>query len=241
MPDTSRRSVLAGAAGLAASPMLRLPAAACGASPLAFQPSALLLEHRRRAAQVIAIEAVDALEPLFKLDAAGLLPTGMTSDEVGALVDQYTSPRDAAVEAHMRGLAPLAREIWATPAATWADIVARAELAKFWNRGDGYADHHGYDDSLCDMRLIDTVRAVNKLQPELHAFLPAFDPPAALVEWRRLHVEEHELYALRDLTREEKDRFFSERVHLEFRRLLAGQTESCAFIHIVVRHRARRT
>jgi hypothetical protein len=109
--------------------------------------------------------------------------------------------------------APLlvAREIWATPATTWGDIVARAEVAKFWNRGDGNADHHGYDHSLCAMRLIDTVRLVDKLQPELRSFLPPFDAPPALVKWRRLHVEENELYALRDLTREEKDRFFSER------------------------------
>lgn len=234
MPQPSRRAVLTSAVSLTAATALPGPAAALE-RPLAVQMSALLLEHRRRAAVVLAIEAVDALEPLYKLDAPGLLPTGMTSDEVEALIDQYTSPRDAAIAAHLRVLAPIAREIWATPAATWADIVARAEVVKFWNRGEGYADHHGYDHCLCEMRLIDTVLLVDKLQPELRSFLPAFDAPPALVEWRRLHVEEHELYALRDLTDEENDRYRSARFHLEYRRLLKEPADSSTWVDVVVR------
>ena len=189
MPRLSRRTILTTAAGLAAASTIPVPAAAL-ASSRAVQVSAFLLEHRRLAAKVIAIEAFDPLEPLYKLDAAGLLPPNMTGDEVEALAEPYTTPHRAAIEAHRRLLAPVARKILATPATCWSDIVARAELAKFWKRGDGYADHHGYDHSLCGMRLIDTVLLVDKLQPELHAFLPSFEPPAALLEWRRLHVEE---------------------------------------------------
>ena len=72
-------------------------------------------------------------------------------------------------------------------------------------------------------------------QPELHAFLPAFDAPPALVEWRRLHVEEHELYALRDLTDEESDRYRSQRFHLEYRRLLKEPADSSTWVDVVVR------
>ncbi len=229
---TSRRDVLAGAAGLAAASVLPAPVIALAPPPV--RPCALLLEHRRRAAQVVAIEAVDAFEPLYELEAAGLLPSGMSSDEIAAMVDQYTSPRTAAVEAHSRALAPVARSIWATPASTWEDIVDRAELAKFWNRhGLGYADHHGYDDIHAEMRLIDAVRVV-ALRPTAQDF-PAFDPPPALLEWRRLHAEEHGLYALRDLTADESERYRSARFHLEFRRLLKEPADSSTWGDVVVR------
>jgi hypothetical protein len=168
MSDTTRRDVLAGAAGLAATLALPAPVRAL-AAPLTYRPSLLLFEFRRRAAEVLAIEAMD--------------------------------PHDPMVAPRLPELAAVSRQIWSTPAITFSSISARAELAKFWNRhGLGYQDYHGYDDEFANMRLIDAVLVV----PTVPESIPPFDPPPALLEWRRLDAEWARRYALRKPTLKEQ-------------------------------------
>lgn len=232
----NRRDVLTTAAAVGATLALPAPAQATATAPLAFQSSALLLEFRRLADLVIAMEASDPLEPLYALEAAGLLPSSMTSEEVEALANPYTAPHTAAIERQLAALAAVSRQIWARPASSWQDIVDRAELAKFWNRnGLGYAEYHGYDDSHADMRLIDAVRVV-ALRPasQVAASFPAFEAPPALLEWRQLDQERAALLAEREWTRDEQTDFRSCEFHLEHA-LLKEPADSMTWTDIVVR------
>jgi hypothetical protein len=216
MPD--RREFLTGAVGVAVGSLVALPAPACAqAAPLAFRPSALLLEHRRLAALVLAIEAIEPLDPYYALEAAGTHLTMTTALE--AELEAVTARHRARVDAHMPALASISRQIWATPAATWDDIVARAELAAFWDRhGLGYEDFHGYDDPFADMRLIDAVLAVAAAHPppQSRTPIPPFDPPPALLEWRLLDVQRARVLAIRDWTTEEKFNNSEAQYRLEF-------------------------
>ena len=231
----TRRDVLTTA--LAASAALALPAPAqvlaTPTAPLTFQSSPLLLEFRHIADLVIAMEAIDPLEPLYALDAAGLLPSS-TSEEVEALANPYATPHTAAIESYLAALAPLARQIWARPASSWQDIVDLAELAKFWNRGSGYAEYHGYDDTHADMRLIDAVRVVALRPASQVASFPTFEAPPVLLEWRQLDQERAALLAEREWTRDEQTDFRSREFHLE-RALLKEPADSMTWTDVVVR------
>jgi hypothetical protein len=196
MPD--RREFLTG--GVASGALLSLPAPA---SALAASPSsALLLEFRRLAARVVVIEAIDPLEPFYAIEDAGVQFDFKTLEP---FLNAATERHRVAIAAYMPELSSISCQIWATPAADWAEIVARAELAKFWNRGEGYEDHHGYDDSFANMRLIDAVLAVAAADPpgQSRMPIPPFDPPPALLEWREFDAQKARLFAIRDQTTEE--------------------------------------
>jgi hypothetical protein len=223
----TRREALTGAAACAML-ALRAPtqALATRTEPLAFQPSALLLEFRRLATRVCAIECVDPLEPFYALD-------GVRFESIEPLLEDATNQHRAAIAAYMPDLSSISRTIWSKPAAAWEDIVARAELAKFWKRnGLGYEDHHGYDNAFADMRLIDDVLAVAEARPKLGGVAP-FDAPTKLIEWRRLDEERTQMFSVRDWTDEEQTESMRRQCRLESA-LVDGNPASC-WSDIVIR------
>ena len=62
------------------------------------------------------------------------IPERALTPEMKALEEQ--------LDAQMQQLADVARRIWATPAKSWSDAAARAEVAAFWNR-DQCCDEFG--------------------------------------------------------------------------------------------------
>jgi hypothetical protein len=236
MPEPTRRQILTGAACLAAKTALPLPATAFGVTDgqLPFTPSSLLLEHRRRAPVVLALKAVDPLTELYALDVAGLLPVNMTSDEVEALAAPLEAPHRAAIQAQLPALAAVSRAIWATPASSWADIVARAELVAFWRHPLSDEDYHGYDDPRADKKLVEAVMAV-AVEDRGHwpsgTPLPAFEPPPLLLEHRRADDEWSRRYAAGE---GERTANFVRRCLTE-RALLEASTPGRSWSDVVVR------
>lgn len=181
----SRRSVmLAGvisAAGLAAA------GAPAAESETVFtfsdEPSALLAEHRRRAARFLSLEAYDRLLDDRAYDAviASFPPDTEEADAAFAAHDRDRQPRARLLTVAKSHVADIDRRIWASPASTYDDIVARAELAEFWNLGWGFHDHHGYEDVFADRRLADAILIDQLPSPSSLAV----EPPALIHDYRR--------------------------------------------------------
>lgn len=183
----SRRSIMragfAGAAGLAASGMTA--AEAKTAFTLSDEPSSLLAEHRQRAARFFNLEARSRhLDDIAYQAIVGSLPSDYVVEDYEATFADYD--RDRKTREHQLAVAKshvadIDRRIWAIPAATWDDIVARAELAEFWNRGWGFHDHHGYEDAYADRRLADAILIDQPPRPSSLAV----EPPALIHDYRR--------------------------------------------------------
>ena len=217
MPHPSRRTILASAASLAAAAAVPAPVAALLAPLPAdlFRPSALLLEHRRLAACVAAIEAIDPLEHLYAMDAAGLLPHTLTSEEIEAITDPPLARQRAAINAHMPGLVAVSRAIWATPAASWHDVVARAELVAFWGRPLFDEDDHGHDVRFAEKKLVDAIASVATTRGA-YTPLPAFEPPPLLLEYRSLDERWERQWLQGNPTSDERLQHIMAKYQLEF-------------------------
>lgn len=186
----SRRSIMLTGltAGLAAGGAAALPAGAETTFTFSDEPSALLAEHRRRAGRYSSLEAhYQQLHDIAYEEIDASFPSDY-GPETEAQVDAAFAAFDRGRQHRLRQLdvakshvADIDRRIWAIPASTYDDIVARAELAAFWNRGWGFHDHHGYDDDFADRRLADAILIDQPPRPSSLAV----EPPALILDYRR--------------------------------------------------------
>ena len=171
MQTPTRRSVmLTGAASSLTASVLA--AEADQALTVSDNPTSLLAEHRRRAARYFALEAhYKRLDDIAYDAVVGSFPpdyVAETDEEVQAAFADYDRDRKShqrLLDAAKTHVGEIDRRIWAIPAATWDDIVFRAELAEFWNRGWRLLDHHGYDDPFADRRLADAILVDQPARP----------------------------------------------------------------------------
>jgi hypothetical protein len=126
-------------------------------------------------------------------------------------------------------VAAVDRRIWATPAASYDDILARAELAEFWNRGWDYYDHHGYEDCFANKRLADCVLIDRPERP----LTLAFEPPAPLLERRRLNREWCRRYGPHT-TNADREQHFHATFEID-QALLAAITPARSWSDVVIR------
>jgi hypothetical protein len=233
MPYLSRRTVLTSTAALAAGAG-SAPAFALASS---VQPSALLEEHRRRAERFFALEAhhqqLDDAE--FKVLEETFPADGLFEEVEAAFAgcDRQREPRERQLQAVKSHVGAIDRRIWAILASTYDDILARAELAAFWNRGWGYTDHHGYEETYADKRLGDCVLIDRPARPSDLTF----EPPALLLDYRRIQEEWCRDYPLCKSRAEQnalRDQHFEDSFEVE-RKLLGTVAPARSWSDIVVR------
>jgi hypothetical protein len=135
----------------------------------------LALEAAAKHAHDVGMDAIEALD----------LPDPETFERLEAFLAEHQKEVAAVQEAPIAAAVDIARQIWATPAATLCDIVARAELVAFWGRPLSDLCYHGYDDPHAEKKLVDAIAAV-AVEGSTDTALPRFEPPDLLLEHRRL-------------------------------------------------------
>ena len=140
-----------------------------------------------------------------------------------AFLAEHEQQVAAAQQEPLDALAEISRQMWSTPATTFGDIVARAELVSFWGRPLSDEDWNGYEAQFAEKKLVDALLAV--AVEGCASALPAFEPPPLLIDYRHLDALWEQRWLEGEPTNDERFKHIDATYRLE--RALLKKPASC--------------